>query len=366
MSNRMTSLTKTARKADSIISVFRMIDKDRRIRAEVPFLQEGTVLYVDSSDGANGGIEGTRKEFFARSFRYAGYHFLYLPNLAGRLDPDLIAYLFPGSQEPLSVGDMYRRIRDIAGLDDQAGFLYKRDGKTFFRALPDSAEEQSLGAGMDGMPRSMGVVPRSEGFSCYHHYFEEDEEIGLLTDSCRENAISFLGTDNEELPDARIRKILAAWKKIEEEFGITVEELDILLGYRVKLSRLSITLSGKVILTDWNGGVEVKMDDLTKALYFFYLRHPEGVALKELQTYEKEILHHYMAITGRDDPAVIRKSIEGLLNPYGNNLNVCISRIKKAFRDIVGDRIARFYYVDGHHGEARKVAINRDLVIWEH
>ena len=37
-----------------------------------------------------------------------------------------------------------------------------------------------------------------------------------------------------------------------------------------------------------------------------------------------------------------------------------------AFRDVVGDRIARFYYVDGRYGEPRKIALDRDLVIWDH
>ena len=43
-----------------------------------------------------------------------------------------------------------------------------------------------------------------------------------------------------------------------------------------------------------------------------------------------------------------------------------MSRIKKAFKDIVDDRIAQFYYIKGQAGEPRKIAIDRDLVIWEH
>ena len=58
--------------------------------------------------------------------------------------------------------------------------------------------------------------------------------------------------------------------------------------------------------------------------------------------------------------------MENLLDPFGNNINVSISRIKKAFKDIVGDRIARFYYVDGSAGHPRSIALDRDLVIWMH
>ena len=73
-----------------------------------------------------------------------------------------------------------------------------------------------------------------------------------------------------------------------------------------------------------------------------------------------------MSITGRDDVRVIRKSLHNHLDPFGNSLNVSISRIKKAFKDIVGDRIAKFYYVDGRYNEPRKVALDRDYVIWDH
>ena len=108
------------------------------------------------------------------------------------------------------------------------------------------------------------------------------------------------------------------------------------------------------------------MDDLTKALYYFYLRHPEGATLKELYEHEDEILKYYSGITGRDDLDGIRRSVKELLDPYGNGRNVCLSRIKKAFREAAGDTAAGFYYVDGHYGETRKIRLDRDHVIWEH
>ena len=66
------------------------------------------------------------------------------------------------------------------------------------------------------------------------------------------------------------------------------------------------------------------------------------------------------------DSSSISKSVKDLLDPYGNGRNVCMSRIKKAFRDAVGEPLAGFYYVDGHYGEARKVRLDRDYIIWEH
>ena len=169
----------------------------------------------------------------------------------------------------------------------------------------------------------------------------------------------------EEVPDARTKAIIDAWENIERKFGITIDDLYGILRCRVKLSRLTITTANKLYLTVFENK-EVKMDDLTKALYYFYLRHPEGATLKELYEHEDEILKYYSGITGRDDLDGIRKSVKDLLDPYGNGRNVCMSRIKKAFREAAGDIVAGFYYVDGHYGEARKVRLDRDYIIWEH
>jgi len=46
--------------------------------------------------------------------------------------------------------------------------------------------------------------------------------------------------------------------------------------------------------------------------------------------------------------------------------SVNASRIKAAFRNVVSDRIARFYYLEGAAGEVKKVPLDRDLVIWEY
>lgn len=363
-----------------------LFNEDKKIKIEVSFLQDKTVLYVDSRIGSSHlYIEEVWEDLLDR-FRDIGYRFLFLPDLADYLVPSLVEYMFPGQQGTLFVEDMYQRIQDLAGLDDKTGFLYKQDGTTYFRVLPEYPYE-SIETEIDDLidflsgtsePETSGIRFSKKVLSepCYDFSKEvyyappgpgaiEDTHPGLC-ESTEDIRFRYSIESDEEPLDTRTQKIIHAWEKIEKEFGITIEDLDIILGYRVKLSRLNITTSGKVILTDWSNGTEVKMDDLTKALYFFYLRHPEGVALKEVQTHEQEFMRYYSAITGRDDPRTIQKSVDNFLNPFGNNLNVSISRIKKAFKDIVGERIARFYYVDGRYAEPRKVAIDRDLVIWDY
>ena len=200
--------------------------------------------------------------------------------------------------------------------------------------------------------------------------FDMDGGIGLAEPEAipetKESGIRFSIRSREENLDPRTQSIIDEWESLSKRFGITIEDLQVILGYKVNLSRLYITTSNRIYLADIKDRPEVKLDDLTKALYFFYLKHPEGAAFKDLSNYEDEVLHIYMGITGRDDLVGIRKSVSSLVSPYSDGRNSCVSRIKKAFKDIVGDHIAKYYYIDGKYAETRSVSIDRDLVIWEH
>lgn len=108
------------------------------------------------------------------------------------------------------------------------------------------------------------------------------------------------------------------------------------------------------------------MPNVAKALFFLYLRHPEGLRFKDIANHKEELVRIYSSITGRDEPEEIEKSIDLLVDPFVNALNVNTSRIKTAFRNTVSDRIARFYYINGAAGDVKKVPLDRDLVIWEY
>ena len=331
---------------------------DKRIEFPVPFLKEGTVLFVGTSPVS---------EDWILRFAMEGLTLVFIPELAQSVSPDLRQYFFPGAEADLSHEDMCWRIREMAGIGEEEGFLYRRDGVLFFHTLPDVSDRS-----IDAFLSSFFVVCERSEPQPKRSRLRKIAPMGavpceepMLAEDCVCFSISANEEADDETASPRVRAIIDAWEKIEREFGITIEDLQILLGYKVKLSHLHITTSGKLFLTDFDNQ-EVKMDDLTKALYFFFLRHPEGARLKELHEHEDEILHIYSGITGRDDTKKIQESVRNLLDPFGNNLNVSMSRIKKAFKDVVSDRVARFYYVDGSYGEVRKVALDRDLVLWAH
>ena len=136
------------------------------------------------------------------------------------------------------------------------------------------------------------------------------------------------------------------------------------LKHQIKFSRITITKDSTVLLTDYDNK-EVKMEPMTKAVYLLYLRHPEGIAFKQLPDYRKELADIYekMKPFGLNDRVL--KSIEDVTNPLLNSINEKCSRVKAAFTSVVDPSLADHYYIIGKGGEEKKIILPRNLVIWE-
>ena len=141
--------------------------------------------------------------------------------------------------------------------------------------------------------------------------------------------------------------------------------LDILLKYNGlnEISRLFISRRGDIFLTDLNN-TEVKMPALCKALYIFYLLHEEGMSLNYLNDYRDELYKIYRCISTYGDEALLTKAIDNLTDFIGSTMNANLSRIRKAFRDILGDD-ANIYLIKGEKGGRKIIHLDRRLVVFE-
>ena len=102
-----------------------------------------------------------------------------------------------------------------------------------------------------------------------------------------------------------------------------------------------------------------------KAVYLLFLNHPEGILFKHLPDYREELTEIYVKLKpyGMSDRAI--QSIEDVTNPLLNSINEKCARIRGAFVGQFDDHLARHYYIDGLRGEAKKIALPRELVVWE-
>ena len=120
----------------------------------------------------------------------------------------------------------------------------------------------------------------------------------------------------------------------------------------------------RIILPEYNN-MEITMEPINKAVFFLFLRHPEGIIFKHLPDYRKELAEIYQMIKplGFNDRAI--RSIEDVTNPCLNSINEKCARIRGAFISQFDESIAKHYYINGWRGEAKKIDLPRDLVKWE-
>ena len=146
--------------------------------------------------------------------------------------------------------------------------------------------------------------------------------------------------------------------------GIAEYLLEQLIHPDNRLSRMVITKDYRIFLPDYND-MEIKMEPLVKAVYLLFLRHPEGILFKYLPDYRKELAQIYSDLrpAGLTDKAL--QSIEDVTNPLLNSINEKCARIRGAFVGQFDNYMAKSYYIDGLRGEAKKISLPRELVIWE-
>ena len=188
------------------------------------------------------------------------------------------------------------------------------------------------------------------------------DDFGNIPDISEADAHFNSQIDNENTDDL-IEEVKIKIAMLRQR-GISQYLLEQLIHPDDRLSRLVITKDFRLILPDYNN-MEIKLEPLAKAVYLLFLNHPEGILFKYLPDYREELAKIYNRLkpTGLTDRAI--QSIEDVTNPLLNSINEKCARIRGAFVGQFDDHIARHYYIDGHRGDAKKISLPRDLVVWE-
>lgn len=147
------------------------------------------------------------------------------------------------------------------------------------------------------------------------------------------------------------------------QFGFKDAQIRALIEETPTLSKLVITEDFHIFLPDYNN-IEIKMSPLPKAIFFLFLIHPEGILFKNLVDYREEVLDIYKQFTSREDYEKVLESIDKLVDPMNNSINEKCSRIREAFLSKFDIRYAEHYLVEGKRGEAKKITLPRELVVW--
>lgn len=259
-------------------------------------------------------------------------------------DPDDARFMKPGFlfyKKAMDNGISIYEYYPLAGLDNKV-LSYKLQIREILEAYKRNKDNNLYSGGGGGIGRS----------GLYSTHYEHNEEYA----------------DNMfESIDIQIHDKLRLFKKQVMELrecGVPLALLEQLLHQNEKLSKIVITKKYEIILPDYNNMV-IKMEPLVKAVFLLFLKHPEGIVFKYLPDYREELINIYKNVRPLGLNRHSLQSIEDVTNPCLNSINEKCARIRAAFINKFDDHLARHYYVDGLRGEAKKIALPRDLVVWE-
>jgi len=320
-------------------------------------------------------------KFTFNKYEYGFSNLTYIPQLSKKIRRKHLLYQYPYLTE-----DIARKIPDVKTTDlldyledpDDArflkpGFLFYRETKDNRLTVYDYYPLVCLESKSFPYKKQIAEILRQHKKDANEYKYTEHGGIGHSGLYCTTK-----GNDKDEkdedyadnmfdsLDNEKKAQLLLFKKQVKElrELGIPLTLLENLLHQNEKLSKLVITKKNEIILTDYNNMV-IKMEPLVKAIFLLFLKHPEGIIFKHLPDYRQELIDIYKNLRplGLNNRSL--QSIEDVTNPLLNSINEKCARIRAAFLNKFDEHLAKNYYVTGERGEAKKISLPRNLVVWE-
>ena len=160
-----------------------------------------------------------------------------------------------------------------------------------------------------------------------------------------------------------VREVAEKIDRLKQK-GVSLYVLEEMLRSPIALSSMVITSDYRIILPEYKR-MEIEMTPLVRAVYFLFLRHPEGIIFKHLSDYREELQSIYEAIKGAQLDAKMLKSVMDATDPFNNSINEKVARIREAFIANIDERIAREYIIVGGRGDPKRIPLHRELVEWQ-
>lgn len=186
-------------------------------------------------------------------------------------------------------------------------------------------------------------IDRLENYRC--NYVQTEEDYSLI------NTANIL------------KELQIAVQKLRLE-GVSLMAIHEYIDKQEPLSRMIITPDYRIFLPDYND-MEIEMGALPKAIYFLFLRYPNGIVYKHMQDYYKELLNIYKQLRPNTDEARLNLTITKVVHPFGNALNENLARIRKAFVEKFDEHLANNYIITGERGSQYLIPLDRELITWE-
>ena len=111
-------------------------------------------------------------------------------------------------------------------------------------------------------------------------------------------------------------------------------------------------------------GPELPLRPLVKSIFILFLKHPEGIILKQRSQYRKELEGIYAVIAPSAGPEVIRSRIERLVSLQDNSFSEKASVLNARLEEILPAGTAEGYKIHGTNGHPRRIPLSPLAVEW--
>ncbi|MBX2897559.1 MAG: hypothetical protein KF763_19115 [Cyclobacteriaceae bacterium] len=331
-------------------------------------------------------------ELISSQFELAGKTFVYFPAIQftdgsdQKSILDFIRYQIPvlyllsdkeleqlvnSSRTHITPSVFYRMLIDELQLPFEKACLLFKDAEKKFSATPiDYKSETDLDTFFDSFVKDLtskefdnvlGTAPLSRDYDADRLF---DEETNQFSEEVKDKLAALKKANKYEVLVETIMLMLSTLKEERPDLIEKIQPLltkERLLEPKVAPSPLVIDKHNNIFLPDF-GNKEIKLHALPKTVYLLFLRHPEGIRFKELYQYKAELLEIYYKVTNRYEKQEIERAINDLVDMTNPSINQKCTRIREAFRNIMDDHIARYYYIDGKNGEAKRIMLPQELI----
>jgi len=106
--------------------------------------------------------------------------------------------------------------------------------------------------------------------------------------------------------------------------------------------------------------MEIKMNALWKAIYILFLRHPEGIVLKQMPSFRDELAHIYYAM-GCGEYERMEATLDDVTMPGSDNFRQYLSKINHAFTSVLAADLAQHYIISGQRGKEYRIRAKSEV-----
>ena len=176
---------------------------------------------------------------------------------------------------------------------------------------------------------------------------------------CLEAPAAFYGRLVEEQETEELLAFVEMARKELARRSDGQDRKDVLVRKAVGTATVRITPTLRIFV----GSQEVRVRPMAKCVLLLFLKHPEGIVLKQISDYSAELRYFYRRISRSGNPEVIEQSVRKLMDICTNNLNLNISRANAAMAGLVSE--PELYTIKGAAGKRKAIRLERSLIIWE-